>query len=41
MITGPTAKKLKKKLIEGLIDTGCNIEDIGSSFISDCLLCSV
>ena len=29
MITDLIAKKLKKKLMEGLIDTGCNIEDIG------------
>ena len=29
MITDPIAKKVKEKLIEGLIDTGCNIEDIG------------
>ncbi len=31
MIIDLTVKKLKKKLTEGLINTGCNVEDIGLS----------
>ena len=27
------SEKIKKALIEGLISTGCNVEDIGLSFL--------
>ena len=29
MITGLIVKKLKKLLLNGLISTGCNVEDVG------------
>ena len=32
------SEKVKEKLIEGLIDTGCNVEDIGLALSPTCLL---
>ena len=35
------SEEVKKKLIEGLIDTGCNIEDIGLSLSPTAIFCSI
>ena len=35
------SEDIKKALINGLISTGCNVEDIGLSSITYCLLCAI